>query len=232
LIFVEGRTLDEVRRRAEAEVFSTRSRAAASEWGKLYKKNDSMVFQSENPEEFLVRAQCLGEHLECRAGKYRLWQLVQTAKIPYPEPLETISRDQIRKLEKTALGLKPFVPGMAQIYKDSNAKGVFFIVGTSILAGGIVTTELFRADNASKVNTTFKMSQRKAYIDNANTLQNWRNVSIAATGAFYLWNVIDGFVSKRRNDGNKFTQMFDSDFKITPYADLYGTGGLILSFGF
>ena len=226
-IFVEGQTLDDVRRKAETELNMARGRAAG-EWIKTQGGNMNRA-----DAEFQVKAQCLGEHIECGAGRYRLWQLVQIARTPDQPSLESISARNISNLEKNTLGLKPFIPGMAQIHKGSNAKGVFFIVGTSVFVGGIVATEVFRADNVSKVNTTFNVEQRRTYINNANTLQNWRNISIAATGAIYAWNVIDGFAGRKSNTcGNRWAQTRDSDFRITPYADLHGTGGVILSWGF
>jgi len=232
LITVEGQTLDEARRNAEKEFLAKRS-MIYGDWVKLHNGNDGVTFQIGNDDvPRLFRAQCISEYheFECKTGKYKLWQIVQIAKKPKPnEPLETISRNQIKKLEENTLGLKPFVPGMAQIHRNSNAKGTFFIVGTSALVGGIVATNMLSANNASRVNTTFNVAQRQTYINNANTLHNWRNISIATIGAVYVWNVIDGFVGRKSSIcGYKA----ESDFKITPYADLHGTGGLILSFGF
>jgi hypothetical protein len=229
LIFVEGPTLGGARRQAEAELFAARSRAS-SEWGNLNNRNDGVPFQVDNPE-LLVRAQCLGEHFEFINGRYQLWQLVQIAKRPN-RPLETIPRNQITRLEKHTLGLKPFVPGMAQIHKGSNIKGALFIISEAALIGGIVATEVFRADNESKINTTFNVAQRQSYIDNANNLQNARNILIAGAAAVYMWNVIDGFVAKSFGRGN-FAQTPDSYLRIMPYVDSQlGAGGLTLTLNF
>jgi hypothetical protein len=121
---------------------------------------------------------------------------------------------------------------MAQIHKNSNIKGVLFIVGEAVLIGGIVTTEAFRADNASKINTTYNIAQRQSYIDNANNLQNARNILTAGAVALYVWNIVDGFAAKRPENG-KLAQMPNSDFKITPYIDSQsGSGGLTLTLNF
>jgi hypothetical protein len=125
----------------------------------------------------------------------------------------------------------PFVPGMAQIFKGSNFKGISFIVGISAFSCGIVATEVFRADNASKIHTTFNVAQRQVYIDNANNLQNARNILIAGTTVLYVWNIIDGFVAKR--PGHNLAQTDSTGFNISPYIDSHsGSGGFLLTLNF
>jgi hypothetical protein len=166
----------------------------------------------------------MNEHYEYRRGSYHLWQLVQIAKRPNSE-LESIPRRQIAVTEKNTIGLKPFVPGMAQIHRDDNSSGGLFIAGISALSVGIAATEVLRADNNAKVSTTFNTAQRRQYINNAEKFQNTRNILIVATSAVYLWNIIDGYVGGR----NWQSQAYDSDFRIAPYADLRSCG-FILSF--
>jgi hypothetical protein len=111
---------------------------------------------------------------------------------------------------------------MAQLYKGSNAKGAMFIVGEIALIGGVTATEVKRASAESKINTTFNVSQRNSYIDEADNMQNARNILIVGAAAFYVWNVIDGLVAKKPND---------SRLAIMPYIDSHSTGlALTLNF--
>jgi len=173
-----------------------------------------------------VRYRCAGEHYEYHGGQYYLWQIVQIAKRPNIE-LSPIPSGELARLEKKTIGLKPFVPGMAQIHRGSNIGGTLFIVGVSALSVGAITSEVFRADNNDRVGTTFNVAERRKYRDNADMWQNTRDILIVSAGAVYLWNIIDGYVGGK---GGQY-QAFDSEFKMIPYADLRG-GGLILGFNF
>jgi hypothetical protein len=212
VISVKGQTLNEARANAEQEVYVARMNAVGRR------------IVEDGPDDIRVRYRCVGEHYESRRDSYHLWQLVQIAKRPDSE-LEPIPQSELSKLEKNTVGLKPFVPGMAQIHRGYNTSGVLFITGVSTLSVGIVATEVLRADNNAKVGTTFNTAQRQQYINNAETFQNARNILIAAAGAVYLWNVIDGYVGGKSGQ----SQVSDSDFRIAPYADLRSCG-FMLSF--
>ncbi|MCL2218636.1 MAG: hypothetical protein FWC23_01860 [Chitinispirillia bacterium] len=124
-------------------------------------------------------------------------------------------------------GLRPLVPGWAQIHRGSNGLGTFFIVGEAALIGGAVMAEVFRQDNDSKVNSTFNSAQRQRYIDNTNAMQNLCIGLLIGAAGLYVWNVADGFAGKRQ-DG---VQASRTEFKITPYADSR-SGGLMLTLDF
>jgi len=212
VISVNGQSLDEARAKAEQEVYA----AKMNRTGKW--------ISQKGPGDIQVRYECLGEHYEYRGGRYRLWQLVRIAKRPHEE-LDQVKRGETYKLQKNTTGIKPFVPGMAQIYRGDNVSGVLFIAGISALSVGAIAAEVLRSDNNANVNTTFNAAQRRQYIKTAEDCQNTRNILIAAVGAVYLWNVIDGFVGGRGGQG----YAFDSDFNIIPYANSQG-GGFVLSF--
>ena len=229
VIRAEGRTLEQARENAGTEIFTRRS-GHTGRAGQIHSNNDERTFRSND--ELVVRYRILCEHIEKAEGnKFNLWQLVEIGRrvdeiLP---PIPSKYFNSLQSAERRTLFFTSLVLGMAQIRRGSNGKGVFFIITTSTLAGAIVVTEVFRADNVSKVSTTFNVAKRQTYINNANSLQNWRNISIAATGAVYLWNIIDGLVGRNPSSSAKATY---SDFRITPYADLNGTGGLILSLDF
>jgi hypothetical protein len=130
------------------------------------------------------------------------------------------------------VGLRPFIPGWAQIHKGSNIKGTLFIVGGTALTGGAIVTEMLRAENVSKVNSTFDAAQRRSYEDRANTMQNVCVGLIVGAAGLYLWNIVDGFAAKRSDNG-RYAQAHEPDFRITPYVNSRsGAGGLTLTLNF
>jgi len=214
VISVKGQTLNAARAVAEEEVKNSQTYDVGRLIGEKY------------PNDVEVRYRCVGEHYEYNGDRYSLWQLVQIAQRPSID-LPTIPARELAKLDKKTVGLKPFVPGMAQIHRGGNIGGALFITGVSVLSVGAISAEVLRSDNYEKIGTTHNTVLRRQYINNADTWRNTRDILIASVGAVYLWNVIDGYVG---GGGGQY-QAFDSDFKMIPYADLRG-GGLILSFNF
>lgn len=114
-----------------------------------------------------------------------------------------------------------FVPGMAQLHKGSTAKGLFFIIGEIACVGGLVTSECLRASYNSKIQSTQNVEQIKSYINSRDNCENIRNGFIVGTAALYVWNVIDGVVSK----GKKRSLMVgDAQLKLAPYVAPQNSG--------
>jgi hypothetical protein len=136
----------------------------------------------------------------------------------------------ITKMRKDLnLGLRPFVPGMAQIHKGSTIKGVVFIGGEAVLIGSIVVTESMRATYVSKANGTNSSQLKSAYRNDADNMSNIRNILIVGAGALYIWNVIDGFAAKGNNAGQ--SRVNNADFQIMPYV-MPQSAGLNLTLNF
>lgn len=114
-----------------------------------------------------------------------------------------------------------FVPGMAQIYKGSTAKGLFFIIGEIACVGGVVTTECLRASYDSKIKSTPNVEQLKSYISSRDNCENIRNGFIVGAAALYVWNVIDGIVAKGKKRG---VMVGDAQLKFAPYAAPQNSG--------
>jgi len=151
--------------------------------------------------ELEIKARIIDEYREyCGTGQYRVSILVQTAKNP------TFDYERVQVTNKYPFSARVFVPGMAQIYKGSTGKGVFFIVAEVAFIGGIITCEGLRASNKSKINSTHNAAEKKKYIDNVSNLELGRNICIGGAAAIYVWNVIDGIVAK----GKKHV-------RVTPY---------------
>lgn len=125
-------------------------------------------------------------------GAYETFLLVQVAKNP------TYPYESVRVTDKYSFTGDAFVPGMAQFRKGSVGKGVFFISAEVVSIGALIACECQRSSYNSKIGQTHNQELKKSYIDKANNYQTGRNIAIAATCAFYTWNVIDGIVAKGR----------------------------------
>ncbi len=114
-----------------------------------------------------------------------------------------------------------FVPGMAQLYKGSTAKGLFFIIGEIACVGGIVTTGCLRASYNSKIKSTQNIEQIKSYMNSRDDCENIRNGFIVGAAALYVWNVIDGIVAKGKRRG---FMVGDAHLKFAPYVASQNSG--------
>ena len=86
------------------------------------------------------------------------------------------------------------VPGMGQFYKGNTVKGGVFL-GLAVAAGtGALVCESTRSSYRNKAIEQPKYT--KEYTTRANHWETYRNVCLGATGAIYLWNVIDAFFAK------------------------------------
>lgn len=205
-VYAEAPTLEEVRRQAKGEVFRGQG-TRTGEQVKILDTEEFGSFKSDNDLEVKYDVVC-EHHYRRSDGMYNYWVLVQIARNP-TYPLPQVPPEYFRNLEsKDAVGLKPFIPGAAQIYKGSNVKGALFIVSEIALIGGIVTTEVLRSSAASKMKTTQNATQWKSHRDKADNMQNARNILIAGAGAIYVWNIIDGFVAKGPSAGLELTFNF------------------------
>ena len=171
--------------------------------------------------ELIVKARIIDEYVAHTTNGYTVYLLVQTAKNPTYE-YETVS-----VTDKYPFSPRAFVPGMAQLHKGSNVKGIMFITGEIVAVGGIVVAESLRAAYNSKFATTHNTSVRKAYASKANNMASVRNVCIAGAVAVYAWNVIDGIVAK----GKSHIEIGGIDMRVAPYASTQ-SAGLALNLNF
>ncbi|MDR2027468.1 MAG: hypothetical protein LBQ01_07915 [Prevotellaceae bacterium] len=174
-------------------------------------------------DKLIVKARIIDEYIECRGpGDYRAFLLVQTAKNP------SLTFEGLDYTPKYPFSPRVFVPGMAQLYKGSTAKGILFIAGEAVLIGGVVVAENLRASYNSKLGSTHSAADMKSYISNADNCKNIRNGLIAGAAALYVWNVIDGCVAKGRKH---VVVLGDNTLKIMPFATPYNAG-VSLAFNF
>ena len=199
-------TMEEARRLALQEVADERSRATGRQYS--IRESNGVVTMSSS-DELTVAAQVVDEwHEVLSNGACKVNLLVQTKKNPM------YSFEPVSVTNKYPFSPRVFVPGMAQLYKGSTAKGIAFIVAEVVTVGGVVVMESLRSSSKSKINTTKDVQLRQSYIDDTNIKQNWRNAFIAGAVAIYAWNVVDGIVAK----GKKHVEVGNVAMRFAPFA--------------
>ena len=214
-----GSTMDDARRKALQEVADERSRAT----GRQYSISEiNGVVTMSSSDDLTVAAQVVDEwHEVLSNGACRVDLLVQTKKNPM------YTYEPVSVTNKYPFSARAFVPGMAQIYKGSTAKGIVFIAAEVLAVGGIVAFEGLRSSYKSKINTTKDAKKKQDYIDKANNMQNLRNGFIAGAVAIYAWNIVDAIVAK----GKKHVEVGHVAMRFAPYAT-FESAGLAMNISF
>lgn len=201
-----AKTIDEARDKAASEIVRKRDLAT----GASAKVVNGQVTTSGS---LKVKSRIVDEYVERNSqGEYTVYILAQTAKHP-GNPYE-----QVSVTDEYPFSARCFVPGMQQLYKGQKVKGIAFIGAEVLAVGGIIVSESMRADYSGKAAVERNASRKTALVDNANTMQNVRNICIGAAAAVYIWNVVDAIVSK----GGKRVVLADAT--LTPYATTEGFG--------
>lgn len=201
-----AKTIGEARDKAASEIVRKRDLAT----GASAKVVNGQVTTSGS---LKVKSRIVDEYVERNSqGEYTVYILAQTAKHP-GNPYE-----QVSVTDEYPFSARCFVPGMQQLYKGQKVKGIAFIGAEVLAVGGIIVSESMRADYSGKAAVERNASRKTALVDNANTMQNVRNICIGAAAAVYIWNVVDAIVSK----GGKRVVLADAS--LVPYAspDVFG----------
>jgi hypothetical protein len=201
-----AKTIGEARDKAASEIVRKRDLAT----GASAKVVNGQVTTSGS---LKVKSRIVDEYVERNSqGEYTVYILAQTAKHP-GNPYE-----QVSVTDEYPFSARCFVPGMQQLYKGQKVKGIAFIGAEVLAVGGIIVSESMRADYSGKAAVERNASRKTALVDNANTMQNVRNICIGAAAAVYIWNVVDAIVSK----GGKRVVLADAS--LVPYASPDGFG--------
>ena len=160
------------------------------------------------------------EYMQREGSQYVVYVLCQVAQYGNVPALFT-PFTQCNQLAKSQYIGHSFVPGLAQIKKGSVGKGTAFIVSEVVLVGGVVAAECLQRYYAQQISMTKNSTLKQRYAQNANICQISRNVGIGCVAAVYVWNVIDGMVTK----GKTQIPLGTAELRLAPYAD-YESGGV------
>ena len=113
-----------------------------------------------------------------------------------------------------------FVPGMAQIYKGSKAKGGVIIAAEALGVGGIVASFSMRASNLALIQQDPK--HKATYAQRANMWGNIGYGCIAIAATIYIYNVIDGAIASGKPHVQLGNKSYDVAFApmTTPRGDV------------
>lgn len=125
---------------------------------------------------------------------YNCWALFEVALDPATKKFDKIQFS-------TNYGILPvlksaIVPGWGQFSKMQKVKGLTIFGGEAALLGFGLVAENMRVDLITKMNNSRDVAFKKQCLDLANSWENGRNISFAAAGALYVYNIIDAAVSK------------------------------------
>lgn len=126
-------------------------------------------------------------------GEYELAILFAKSELGRPPLFDNVyvtSKYGAKGLWRSAI-----VPGWGQFHKHSYLKGGLILGGTAVLAGGIIFTEVTRADYAKKITMTHDKKAMATYANRRNNFALARNICIGATAALYIYNLVDAIVA-------------------------------------
>ena len=133
--------------------------------------------------------------------------------------------DEFNLTTKYGFSARALVPGWAQMYKGSTAKGIAILAAEVAAIGGIVFTENERASYESKMRSQPNFAkQYKTKMDNYETA---RNCCIGAAAAIWVYNLIDAIVAP----GARRVVVKPRNFKVIPMASK-DFNGVTLSYNF
>ena len=203
--------IDSARNKAANEILKRRSLATGTAANVTIRGNDLNV-SSEH--DLIVKARIIDEYVSPMSNGYKVYLLVQTAKNPmYSYESVTLSNDY-------KVSGRAFVPGMAQIYKGSKAKGYTIIATQALSVASIILCENQRAAYHKKA-----LEQPKFAKEYGNKASNWetgRNISIGVAAGIYLYNIIDAFVAKGKT--HIVFKASETSLHFTPDVSPYSAG--------
>lgn len=115
----------------------------------------------------------------------KVWQLYAI-----DSPYSNIHLEYTRKYGWRA-GLRSILPGWGQYYKKQYAKGSIFLAAE---VGGVAAICIFQnryRSNLRKIQETPVLDLRLEYNKRANDALLYRNISIGAVAAVWIWNILD-----------------------------------------
>ena len=152
-------------------------------------------------------------------GGIKLYTLYQVATCENPV------FDNVYLTSKYGFSARALVPGWAQLYKGSTAKGLAILAAEAAAIGGVIFTENERATYESKMRSQPNFArQYKTKVDNYETA---RNCCIGAAAAIYVYNLIDAIVAP----GAKHVVVKPRNFQFTPTASK-NFSGVTFSYNF
>lgn len=199
-----GKTEDEARNKATAEVFRTTAMRIGQPFnsGEINAALQSGKGYNVIASQYNIPINKVCEYSENQSNEYKVYILCQVAAAGnIMVQWSDFNKCDRQGIDGMAVLKSALLPGLGQFHKGQNAKGVSFLAGEVIAVGGIVVGQSMRHSYINKMNNTTKPSEKQFYAERANMCTTVRNISIGAAAAVYVWNVLDAIISKGSNRG-------------------------------
>lgn len=199
-----GRTEDEARNKATAEVFRTTAMRIGQPFnsGEINAALQSGKGYNVIASQYNIPINKVCEYSENQSNEYKVYILCQVAAAGNTMvQWSDFNKCDRQGIDGMAVLKSALLPGLGQFHKGQNAKGVSFLVGEVVAVGGIVVGQSMRHSYVNKMNNTNNANLKKTYAERANAFTTVRNISIGAAAAVYVWNVLDAIISKGSNRG-------------------------------
>lgn len=197
-----GKTVKEAENEAFAKVF----RYAAMQVGQPFESNEINKALQNGTDYNVIASQYnipinkVCEYTEKSDGEWTVYLLCQVAaKGNITVMWGDFNQCDRQGVDGMAVLKSALVPGLGQFHKGQTGKGIGFLVGEAVSIGGIVAGQSMRHTYINKMNSTNNASLKKQYADRANMFTTVRNISVGATAAVYVWNVLDAIISRGSN---------------------------------
>lgn len=198
------------KQKAYQEVINRRSLTVGTEANVATKDNQTTITSNKD---LITAARIIDEYNEYKGGGvYKSYLLVQTAKNP------TYELEPVTITDKYPFSARVFVPGYAQIFKGSYAKGISMIASEVVFACGIAVSESLRLDYKLRNNPS-----DNSYFSEERTCSVVRDISIAGLVGVYAWSLIDGIVAP----GKMHIVVGNAEAKISPVVTMNTMGGTL-----
>ncbi len=194
-----GRTEDEARNKATAEVFRTTAMRIGQPFnsGEINAALQSGKGYNVIASQYNIPINKVCEYSENQSNEYKVYILCQVAAAGnIMVQWSDFNQCDRQGIDGMAVLKSALLPGLGQFHKGQNAKGVSFLVGEVVAVCGIVVGQSMRHSYVNKMNNTNNANLKKTYAERANAFTTVRNISIGAATAVYVWNVLDAIISK------------------------------------
>lgn len=233
------RSLEDARKRAFANAVAA---IAAEQQVQVEVRSSSISTQTENNSIYNVNGTFI-EVVEMSTGKRTLKSLAFEEE--YWQKQELANRNIqyeswiLLRMPKTAnvnyrreqYGFAPvwrsaLVPGLGQLYKKQNTKGISLLAVTGAITVGTIVADNQKTSNYENALKTRDINERRAFLATSDNWENARNALIGVGGAVYIYNLVDAIASK----GAKLYAFKDSNrpMEFQPYY-AYSHSGLNLT---
>ena len=199
-----GRTEDEARNKATAEVFRTTAMRIGQPFnsGEINAALQSGKGYNVIASQYNIPINKVCEYSENQSDGYKVYILCQVAAAGnIMVQWSDFNQCDRQGIDGMAVLKSALLPGLGQFHKGQNAKGVSFLAGEVVAVGGIVVGQSLRHSYVNKMNNTNNANLKKTYAERANAFTTVRNISIGAAVAIYVWNVLDTIIAKGSNRG-------------------------------